>query len=119
MPLIPRDWEGAAVETPEPGDLLADAHMNRPSSEGGGVMPDQSSTSRPTAALPRLILVLGGARSGKSRYAEQAIVAAAGSGLYLATAGIGDAEMAARVTEHRARRGPTWSTIEEPLEIAR
>jgi len=82
-------------------------------------MPDQSSQSRPTPSLPRLMLVLGGARSGKSRYAEQAIVAASGSGIYLATAGVGDAEMAARVAEHRARRGPTWSTIEEPLEIAR
>jgi len=81
-------------------------------------MPDQSSTSRSTAALPRLMLVLGGARSGKSRHAEQAILAAAGGGLYLATAGIDDAEMAARVAEHRARRGPTWTTIEEPLEIA-
>ncbi len=81
-------------------------------------MPDQSPTSRPTPALPRLLLVLGGARSGKSRYAEQAIEAAAGGGLYLATAGIGDAEMAARIAEHRARRGPVWSTIEEPLEIA-
>jgi len=64
------------------------------------------------------MLVLGGARSGKSRYAEQAIEAAAGGGLYLATAGIADAEMAARVAEHRARRGPTWATIEEPIEIA-
>src|ERR1051326_8995131 len=41
------DREGAAVDEPEPGDLLADAHMNRPSSEGGGRMPDQSSQSRP------------------------------------------------------------------------
>ena len=82
-------------------------------------MPDQSSPSRPTAALPRLLLVLGGARSGKSRYAEQAIVAVAGGGLYLATGTAGDAEMATRVAEHRARRGPTWSTLEEPIEIAR
>jgi adenosylcobinamide kinase/adenosylcobinamide-phosphate guanylyltransferase len=82
-------------------------------------MPDQTSPPRPAAALPRLLVVLGGARSGKSRYAEQAIEVAAGGGLYLATAEIADAEMAARVAEHRARRGPTWSTIEEPLEIAR
>ena len=81
-------------------------------------MPDQAPTSRPKLRLPRLLLVLGGARSGKSRHAEQAIEAAAGGGLYLATAGIADAEMAARIAEHRARRGPTWSTIEEPLEIA-
>jgi adenosylcobinamide kinase / adenosylcobinamide-phosphate guanylyltransferase len=81
-------------------------------------MPDQSSLPRPTPTLPRLMLVLGGARSGKSRYAEQTIEAAAGFGLYLATAEVADADMAARVAEHRARRGPTWSTIEEPLDIA-
>jgi adenosylcobinamide kinase / adenosylcobinamide-phosphate guanylyltransferase len=81
-------------------------------------MPDQSSPSRPAAALPRLMLVLGGARSGKSRYAEQTIEAAAGGGLYLATARMGDAEMAARIAEHRRRRGPAWTTLEEPLEIA-
>src|ERR1700730_7563374 len=81
-------------------------------------MPDQSSTSRPAAALPRLLLVLGGARSGKSRYAEQAIEAVAGGGLYLATATVGDAEMVARIAEHRPRRGPAWMTLEEPIEIA-
>jgi adenosylcobinamide kinase/adenosylcobinamide-phosphate guanylyltransferase len=82
-------------------------------------MPDQSSPSRSSSTLPRLLLVLGGARSGKSRHAEHAVEAAAGGGLYLATAGSGDAEMAARIAEHRARRGPAWTTIEEPLEIAR
>ena len=82
-------------------------------------MPDQSSSSRASSPLPRLLLVLGGARSGKSHYAERAIEAAAGGGLYLATAGIADAEMAARVAQHKARRGPAWATIEEPIEIAR
>ncbi len=81
-------------------------------------MPDQSAAPRSSPPLPRTMLVLGGARSGKSSYAERAIEAAAGGGLYLATAGIADAEMAARIAEHRARRGPAWSTIEEPVEIA-
>jgi len=70
------------------------------------------------AALPRLMLVLGGARSGKSRFAEAAIENSCGGGIYLATATAGDAEMAARISQHRARRGPRWLTIEEPLEIA-
>jgi adenosylcobinamide kinase / adenosylcobinamide-phosphate guanylyltransferase len=84
-------------------------------------MPDQSSSPRPSPALPRVLLVLGGARSGKSRYAEQAIGGASDGALYLATATaeIADAEMAARIAWHQAGRGPAWSTIEEPIEIAR
>jgi len=68
----------------------------------------------------RLVLVTGGARSGKSRFAEDLAGTLAGGGpvVYVATATPGDAEMAARIARHRARRPATWATLEAPRDLA-
>ncbi len=64
------------------------------------------------------VLVVGGQRSGKSRYAETLVAESGLAPVYLAIATAGDAEMAERIDTHRSRRGVTWRTIEEPLDIA-
>jgi adenosylcobinamide kinase/adenosylcobinamide-phosphate guanylyltransferase len=80
-------------------------------------------------ALPRVTLVLGGARSGKSTYAERLVDGTLTGGpprpaLLIATADPADsahhrdAEMAARIAEHRWRRGAHWLTVEEPVDLA-
>ena len=63
-------------------------------------------------------LVLGGARSGKSRHAEELGLMHDGPRVYLATATADDMEMRARIAAHRARReGADWRTVEEPLKL--
>lgn len=63
-------------------------------------------------------LVLGGARSGKSRYAEQQAIASELPVRYLATAEAGDSEMQTRIEHHRQRRPAEWQTLEEPIRLA-
>lgn len=64
------------------------------------------------------LLILGGARSGKSRYAQVRAEALTGELVYLATAQAFDQEMGERIALHRADRGTRWSTVEAPLELA-
>jgi adenosylcobinamide kinase/adenosylcobinamide-phosphate guanylyltransferase len=64
------------------------------------------------------ILVIGGAASGKSNYAESLIFATERPRVYLATAQAFDSEMRDKVKAHQNARGPNWTTIEEPIAIA-
>lgn len=68
--------------------------------------------------LPNLTLVLGGAASGKSTYAESLVLQGGERPIYIATAQIFDAEMAEKIARHRQMRGDGWTTIEEPLDVA-
>jgi len=73
-----------------------------------------------TPAAPgraRLTLVLGGARSGKSRYAESLVTALPAPWIYVATAEARDAEMTQRIAAHQARRGAGWRTLETPRDV--
>jgi adenosylcobinamide kinase/adenosylcobinamide-phosphate guanylyltransferase len=73
---------------------------------------------RKTNSMTRqIILISGGARSGKSRYAEQRAPEMGRRRIYVATAEAKDEEMAQRIAEHQKRRGSLWRTIEEPLEL--
>ena len=71
-----------------------------------------------TRGARHLTLVLGGARSGKSRHAEALVTALPQPWLYLATGEPRDNEMAARIAEHRARRSAEWQTVEAPRDLA-
>ncbi|BBD99173.1 bifunctional adenosylcobinamide kinase/adenosylcobinamide-phosphate guanylyltransferase [Sphingobium amiense] len=63
------------------------------------------------------LLVLGGARSGKSRYAQAQCEAVGRRLVYIATAEAGDDEMAERIARHRSERGPCWQAMEAPIAL--
>jgi adenosylcobinamide kinase/adenosylcobinamide-phosphate guanylyltransferase len=69
-------------------------------------------------STPRLILILGGVRSGKSAFAEQLAASSGQSVAFIATATAGDDEMRARIARHRASRPAHWHTVEEPFDLA-
>ena len=64
------------------------------------------------------LFVLGGARSGKSRYAQERVEALGGRLAYVATAQALDAEMVDRIARHRADRDDRWHTVEAPVDLA-
>ena len=68
--------------------------------------------------LPRRTLILGGMRSGKSRYAERLVLQSGAEPVYLATAEALDDEMADRIARHRRRRDARFRVVEEPLALA-
>ena len=74
---------------------------------------------RDAAGQGLLALVLGGARSGKSRYAEWLIATYPPPWIYVATAEAMDDEMAERIAAHRARRDAAWRTVEAPHDLAK
>ena len=69
------------------------------------------------ASPGKSVLVLGGARSGKSSYAEKMAQSSGLQPLYLATGRAFDGEMENRIAIHRDRRGSDWQTVEEPLDL--
>lgn len=66
---------------------------------------------------PRLVLILGGARSGKSTFAERMAQVSGRPVAFIATATAGDEEMRERIARHRMERPAHWQTIEEPLDL--
>lgn len=65
--------------------------------------------------LPKLTLVIGGAASGKSRFAENLVLSSSKPRSYIATAQAFDDEMTLKIAKHKAQRDAKWNTYEEPL----
>ena len=69
--------------------------------------------------VKKVILITGGARSGKSRYAEELALELTPNPVYVATAHVWDEEFRERVRKHQERRGPEWTNIEEEKQLSR
>ena len=69
--------------------------------------------------MKKVILITGGARSGKSRYAEELALSLSKNPVYVATAYVWDEEFRERVKKHQERRGPEWTNIEEEKQLSK
>lgn len=69
--------------------------------------------------MKKIILITGGARSGKSQYAEKLALSMSKNPVYVATAHVWDDEFRERVKKHQERRGPEWTNIEEEMFLSR
>ena len=69
--------------------------------------------------MKKVILITGGARSGKSRYAEELALALSHNPVYVATAHVWDEAFRERVKKHQERRGPEWTNIEEEKQLSK
>ncbi len=69
--------------------------------------------------MKKIIMITGGARSGKSSYAEQLALSLSSNPVYLATARVWDDEFRQRVQNHQERRGSEWTNIEEEKELSK
>ena len=69
--------------------------------------------------MKKIMMITGGARSGKSSYAEQLALSLSPNPVYLATARVWDEEFRQRVQKHQERRGPEWTNIEEEKELSK
>ena len=69
-------------------------------------------------SMKKIILITGGARSGKSRYAEELALSLSPNPVYVATAHVWDEEFRERVKKHQERRGPEWTNIEEEKQLS-